>query len=410
VSVSSGLTRWVPLALVAAVGFLLLCGSTAGAATIKVNAPSTVGGQVQLDTSELGGMDVSGIGYPLPGGETRTVTGWSLEKILKVAAGMPGASGWLDAEKLPSVTLVPPSTNVNARISVSSAEITNRGIFGGGRTPVLTENPNGSVDFIKPGRNDAAGATYRYFGSVEIDVQREREAARRLGLRVSPKSVKKGGSVSFTVTVPDRSADGLGFIWTFREVDSGRTFRVSASGGSLKRSFPREGRYRVNVQSRADLGFAGVTGSFTVGQVKKDDPPRPSGGNSQEATSPPPASASGDLGGPDGFGDFGPVAPGFTEPLGGGDDLGIALPTPIQQDQSGEPEAEPELPLISGELIGPDVEVIEIPPGSETDPTEQEADESGGFGLPGEAWTLFGVGLLLGLGGFIELRVLSRIG
>ena len=35
--------------------------------------------------------------------------------------------------------------------------------------------------------------------------------------------------------------------------------------------------------------------------------------------------------------------------------------------------------------------------------------EQGGFGIPGEAWAMAGVGLLLGLGSFAELRIFSRL-
>jgi hypothetical protein len=38
-----------------------------------------------------------------------------------------------------------------------------------------------------------------------------------------------------------------------------------------------------------------------------------------------------------------------------------------------------------------------------------ESSEQGGFGVPGAALTLAGVALLLGLGGFAELRIFSRL-
>ena len=60
-------------------------------------------------------------------------------------------------------------------------------------------------------------------------------------------------------------------------------------------------------------------------------------------------------------------------------------------------------PVSVGTLAAPDQS--QIPESFDTAPS---GTEQGGFGIPGEAWALAGVGFLLGLGGFAELRVFSR--
>ncbi len=70
------------------------------------------------------------------------------------------------------------------------------------------------------------------------------------------------------------------------------------------------------------------------------------------------------------------------------------------------------LEQVSGELIGPDVQVVELPPEefASEGAGPSDLDESPGFlgGAVGEAATLLGVGLLMALGGLIEVRLLSR--
>ncbi len=68
---------------------------------------------------------------------------------------------------------------------------------------------------------------------------------------------------------------------------------------------------------------------------------------------------------------------------------------------------------VTGEVVDP------VSVGTPVSPDQSQVPESvdpapsgteqGGFGIPGEAWALAGVGLLLGLGGFAELRVFSRL-
>jgi hypothetical protein len=67
---------------------------------------------------------------------------------------------------------------------------------------------------------------------------------------------------------------------------------------------------------------------------------------------------------------------------------------------------------VAGQLVDPETGTVITP----ADPQAVESadpapsgTEQGGFGIPGAAWTLAGVGLLMGLGVFAELRVFSRI-
>lgn len=409
-----GRTTGSVLAGLLCAGFLIAAGpSVAGAAVIKVNAPGNSLEGVDLSTSSLGSKDVVGVSYPLSGGGQREVTGWSLRRVLEVAAAEPGAAGWLDAARLPSVSLAPPSTNVGAQISVSSNEIVDQGIFGGGRTPVFVENDDGSVTFIKPGVNGTPGAAYRYVVSVEIRVEKSRPVSKGLGLKVSPRSVDKGEKVSLAVTVPGRSASGLRFTWKIREAASGRLIEFSSRGGLVTRAFERKGSYTVLV-ALADLpGFVPAVGSFTVGSAEgRSDTKRKEGTGAPR----PPAPSSGPpvVSLPPSAG-YGSPTPGLGGVPGTGGDAGAAPSGRLEPPPESEPREEPipdGLEQVSGELIGPDVEVVEVPPEAFAPEGAGPSgiDEGPGFlgGAAGEAATLLGVGLLLVLGGLIETRLLSR--
>lgn len=395
-------------------GCLIAVGpSVAGAAVIKVNAPGNSLQGVDLSTSSLGSRDVVGVSYPLSGGGQRVVTGWSLRRVLEVAAAEPGAAGWLDGTRLPSVSLAPPSTNVGAQISVSSNEIIDQGIFGGGRTPVFDDNDDGSLTFIKPGVDGSPGTSYRYTVSVEIRVEKSQSADRALGLKVSPRSVDEGGKVSFAVTVPGRSPSGLRFTWKIREAGSGRMIEFSSRGGRVSRSFQRKGSYTVLVSLADPSGFVPGVGSFTVGSVEGRAGTKKKEGN--DASRPPaPASGPPQVSLPPSAGYGGPSL-GFSGDPGTSGDAGAGGTNEPPPEPESEPREEPVpdgLEQVSGELIGPDVEVVEVPP--EAFASEgagpSEIEEGSGLlgGAAGEAATLLGVGLLLALGGLIEARLLSR--
>jgi len=392
--------RWLILGVASGtasfVGLLAPMASTANAVSIEVNAPGGDTRGVNLKTSDLGSSDVSGVNYPLPGDRTRTVTGWSLERVLTAAAGSPGASGWLNASSLPGVTFAPPSDDVNARISATSNEIVDRELFGAGRTPVLVENPDGSIDFIKPGVNGSPGAAYRYFVSVQITVSRDESGAKRLRLKVSPKAVDPGGRVSFTATVPGRDATGLTFAWTIREVDSGRTLKSSSRGGAFSRTFSRSGNYKVLVSLVGDSEFDPALESFTVGEPAKPKPSPKESGSSTAA--------------PSGLGGYGSPGAGL-----GGSGFGVGSggggSIPVQPEfgewDSRKAGVSDDLEQVSGVVIDPAASASATAPkaggAEEGDPAGE-----GAFGLSGEAATLFGVGLLLALGGLIETRILFR--
>ena len=381
-------------------GMIVLAGpSVADAALIKVNAGGNDLRGVVLETSELGARDVTGVEYPVLGGQTRRVSGWSLQRVLAVAADNPDAEGWLEPSTLPSVSLAPPSSNVGARISVTANEIVDQGIFGGGRTPVLEENPDGSIDFIKPGVGGAPGVAYRYTVSVEIRVEGEAPDAKRLRLEISPRAVEPGGRVSFRATLPGQSDSGLTFAWTIRETRTGRTITKSTRGGSLSRTFSREGSYRVLVSLGEDAEFGPASGAFSVGRPSGD------GGSGGQGGAPGAEPA----GGPGTFGPA-PSTPGAggsggglsTGGAGGAGSPATALPESTPADRP--TPSDEGLEEVSGLLIDPSVEA-----GPSPSDRPAEADQAGdGFGLSGEAATLFGVGLLIALGGLIEARLLFR--
>ena len=87
------------------------------------------------------------------------------------------------------------------------------------------------------------------------------------------------------------------------------------------------------------------------------------------------------------------------------------MPWPAAQPKPPEPStpATPDdgLVEVAGQLVDPEAVAAVTPVDPDavesTDPAPP-GTEQGGFGVPGTAWTLMGVGLLIGLGMFAELR------
>jgi hypothetical protein len=359
-------------------------GAAAKDGTVRINAPGADSRSVTVRLAELGSFDINNQEYVLSTGR-KPISGFSISKVLEAASGK--ADGWLDLETLPSVRVDRPS---GSAITLSRSQI-----FGSGDRPPVFYPNNDTTVFVMPG-NPGQEYTFRLAPvGVKVGLGEAYE------LSVSPTSVRvdRGERVTFTAKVGNRAGgETLNYRWSVQG-----TTRANGSGNRFGWTFRREGRFSVLVTVTGTRQSNTALAAVTVG-----NPPEPPKKKRPES-SPAPQSVASSSAGPPGTGGIGGFGgtPGAGEQFGGGGEFDFPAP---ESDREGESRPESDLPLISGELLGPDVEVTEITPGSETDSAEQKADESGGFGLPGEAWTLFGVGLLLGLGGFIELRVLSRIG
>ncbi len=359
-------------------------GAAAKDGTVRINAPGIDNRSVTVRLADLGAPDINNQEYVLSSGR-KAISGFSISKVLRAASEQ--ADSWLDLQTLPSVQVDRPS---GPPITLTRTQA----LSPSDRPPVFYAN-NDTTVFVMPG-NPGQEYTFRLAPvGVKVGLGEAYE------LSVSPTSVRvdRGEGVTFTAKVGNRAGgETLNYRWSVQ----GAT-RANGSGNRFGWTFRRAGRFSVLVTVTGTRQSNTALAAVTVG-----NPPEPKKKKRPESSPAPQPAASSSPGPPGtgGLGGFGGSS-GVSNQFGEGGEFDFPAPEP---DREGESRPEPELPLISGELIGPDVEVTEIPPGSETDPTEQEADESGGFGLPGEAWTLFGVGLLLGLGGFIELRVLSRIG
>jgi hypothetical protein len=131
-----------------------------------------------------------------------------------------------------------------------------------------------------------------------------------------------------------------------------------------------------------------------------------------------------DTGGDGGTGGFGGGGGGFGSGTGSGSgDFGTGTgggptattpPAGEPRNREPDPSATPDdgLVEVAGQLVDPETGTVVTPADAQVVESADPAPsgtEQGGFGVPGAAWTLAGVGLLLGLGAFAELRVFSRL-
>ena len=230
--------------------------------------------------------------------------------------------------------------------------------------------------------------------------------------RLAPPDVKVGDGAIYDVSLshsPDRPRKGqpvtiraqvsgvapgtpLTYSWRFSDGPGKRT--------TVPRVVHRFGRAGGRWVSVTVSGGDGSGEGFRSIDVRQDDDGG-DGGKPPDPTEPsvpsPTPTGSGFDGGGYGYG-YG---------SGGFDQPGLSGQPSVSPEPSNEPEpAAPAdgLEEVSGVLIDPVVSG-----GPTGDAQQVEADPAGGgFGFSGEAATLFGVGLLIALGGLIEVRVLSR--
>lgn len=385
-------TVFVALAFTASFGSLFIAADAAEArdGTVRVDGRGdTINESVTVRLADVD-RDINNRPYETRSGETR-LSGSSLERVLRQAAADSG--GWLELGKVPNFEVTLPSGEV---VNLSRGQALTQSGFPDG-PPILWQDGSDTVFFL-PGRSNGAAGSYHRYRTSAVPIRIGKGEVYDISLAPQSIEVDVGKSVTFNARVSNPVAgERLSFRWTVNG-----TLKATGSASRFSQAFRREGRYSVIVTVSGKRESSSAVASVTVG-----NPPEPSQPKNQPESS---TATQAFVPTPGGVGGTGGSGGGFSGG-GGGSGIGGTLDIPAPE-QAGDSGSDSELPLVSGELLGPDVEVTELQPGNQAEagPAEDSADESGGFGLPGEAWTLFGVGLLVGLGGLIEFRLFSRIG
>ncbi len=338
-----------------------------------------------ISLASLGSPDVNNREYDLGGSEARPINGYSLARVLEAAEARAG--DWLDLDTVPSVEIDRPS---GGPIVLSRAQALDRDFFADG-PPVFYED-NGTTVFVMPGASGSPGRAY-VFRLAPPDVKVGDGAIYDVSLSHSPDRPRKGQPVTIRAQVSGVApGTPLTYSWRFSDGPGKRT--------TVPRVVHRFGRAGGRWVSVTVSGGDGSGEGFRSIDVRQDDDGG-DGGKPPDPTEPsvpsPTPTGSGFDGGGYGYG-YG---------SGGFDQPGLSGQSSFSPEPSNEPEpAAPAdgLEEVSGVLIDPAVSG-----GPTGDAQQVEADPAGGgFGFSGEAATLFGVGLLIALGGLIEVRVLSR--
>lgn len=346
-----------------------------------VSAPGADDRSVTVRLDSLGAPDVNNQEYTLGSGR-KTISGHSISRVLGAAAEN---AAWLDLETLPSVEVDRPS---GGPVILTRAQA----LGASDRPPVFYAN-SGTTVFVMPG---SPGREY-VFRFTPIGIEVGSEALLELSLAASPRKPRRGQPVTITATV-EGAPDGadLRYRWAFSD------------GGSETTSVPRV-THRFSGKGRRSVVLT-VTGSGPPAQAALSlDVAAGDDGNPQGGQDP---SMGGDTGTGGAVGGYGAgTAGGFGGGGGGssGQGSGAAAPSAAspELEASPSPKSRDGLEEVTGTVIDPAASAAAAAPGQ---PGSDEQSDSGGgpLGLPGEAATLFGVGLLLALGGLIEARVLVR--
>ena len=361
--------------------------------TVVVNAPGADDRSVTIRLAELGSPDINNQNYGLPSGNT--ISGYSLGRVLRAAETQ--ADGWLDLDTLPSVEVDRPS---GGPVVLSRTEALGQG----DRPPVFYEN-NGTTVFVMPG-SPAREYVFRF---TPIGIEAGSAAPFKVSLSFTPGKPARGQAVTITARVTDApSGSSLSYRWSFSDGSPAK----KTSAPRVVHRFRGKGPRSVLVTVQSDGGQEAVD-AVAIDVIEGNDR-KPDGGGKEGSDTGAGAGSGSGSSGSSGTGIGTGTGSGGSSGSGGGLAPG-GSPQPIDappKTEAAPRDAGDDLETISGELIGPNATVTEL--GPEDFATEgagpTEAEDAGGFigGAAGEAATVLGIGLLMALGGLLELRVLSR--
>jgi hypothetical protein len=373
---------------------------------VTVRAAGTTNASVTVKLADLGGNDINNRTYRLNSG-SESISGHSLLQVIRAADAQSNA---IDLDTIPGIEIDRPT---GTPIEVSGAEMRDPEAFSDG-PPVFYED-NGDTVFVMPGRGSGTGSKYRFkFAPVGISINSGLDYD--VTLTASPSKIKAGASVRFQATVTGQeTGEQLTYRWTFGDGQS-KTTAVP----TVRHRFEDDGTFPVIVTATGSSG-SGRTG--TTVEVGKPKPQKPKPDPERDKPDRKPASSDGTGGSGDPTGDGGYGTGSGTGDYGDGDGSGFpsasgspapAPQTPPRDRKPGNTQRPDDgLTTVTGELLNPATTPVPIDPAAgpaveSADPAPSGTDQ-GGFGVPGAVLTLAGVGLLLGLGGFAELRVFSRL-
>jgi hypothetical protein len=383
-----------PLGVVA-VALALAFPPSAGAATDLHIAPQGSPEQT-VSADELGiDPDVREREYTLPDGTRATITGVSIDELLRRVGVDP--YGYTRFEV----------SDGDATIVLERDELLDDGAFPEGR-PVLFVDDQGT-HFLRPaGAAGARDARLLTLASGTLTFSLGRQGSLSVRARASRTRIEPGQQVSFAATVTGATAgERVSVSWTFDR--DGR-----ADGRQVTHRFARPGTYKVVVGATSARNPTGASAVVTV-QVgeERSGPDRTGGGTDPDASAPDGGAASGSTTGPDG--EAGQPAPaGRREPRESSrprasvsDDTAGPRRRTRPSDAPGTETSEPvEGTLLSDAAPMPQAALADALRAARTGKPKQPEDGAGA--LPPAIWGGLAAFALLGLGAWRERRGLPR--
>lgn len=395
------------LVIGAVLGSVAVASPPAGAAVGSVEIVDGTN-RASVSLGSIGGFDINNQPYRFKG-ETTSLNGFSVSRILEKASEG-SASGWLKPREICEVKIVASSGFVfRARGGSSFPE----------GPPIFFPN-NEAIVFVAPPAAGEKFARKAEFRSTEPQIVIKQGASCptefKVSLSFSPANPGRAQAVTIRANVIDAPTGAtLRYQWNF----SDGTPVLTTFASRVVHRFAGKAPRSVTVTVRSDDGKEDQD-SLSIDMVDRaGDGDRRGGGNRNSGKG-----GSGQASGADSVPPLTSTASGSGSGTGAGVDSGFGTgapavsalsappPEPSPRQESSRRQQPDGLETVSGELIGPDTQVLEVPP--QEFPSEgagpSELDDGPGFlgGMAGEAGTLLGVGLLMALGGLIEVRFLSR--
>lgn len=397
------LHRLLIVAGLAAMALGLPRPALAGADAAQVTVVSPGGVQRPLSLAALtGSEDVAGRAYALrsaAGEEIRSVTGFSLAKLLEAAGADPFSFTYLEVQRPGGGSVV-----------LSRHQALDASAFPEG-PPVVYAAEAGTA-FLRPAVDAAdANGDDSFEAPQGVTVVLRKGSQLRVKARASTRRAKPGQKVEFSAEVERAGAgEQLTYSWYF---DDGG----SASGPSASHSFAKRGRYDVVVGITTAGDDAGTSAVVTVqvGDPAAGGPNRKGGGTNRAAAAPDSGAATG-AGGPDRSGPIGGATTGTDASVTA--TLPPPVPAPVdtppapEEPPAPKPKPAPGQPpdlgeQVSGLLLN---DSGAAPPAASATTaakpaaarTGTPADGGRGGGLPTAAWGLLATAGLLGAGALLE--------
>ncbi|HVY97324.1 MAG TPA: PKD domain-containing protein [Solirubrobacterales bacterium] len=386
--------------------------AVAGADAAQVTVVSPGGVQRPLSLDALAGSeDVRDRSYLVrspAGDETRTVTGFSLAKILEAAGADPFGFSYLEVQR-----------PVGGSVLLSRHQALDPGAFPEG--PPLVYATAGGTVFLRPAADDEDANGGDCFEAPQgVTIALRKGTPLQVRATASTVRAKPGQKVDFSAEVERAGAgEQLTYSWYF---DDGE----SASGPTTSHSFAKRGSYDVVVGVTSPGDDAGTSAVVTVqvGAPAAGGPDRKGGGSNRAAGAPDSGAAAGPSG--PGSGPAAAVGVGGPSAAGGGSrTAGAAASGVAAVDRTPAPSTPPPTPSPAPSSLrhSPTPDGTERVSGlllSDADPTAAPAtpaakqvaartgtpgdSDTGGFGLPTAAWGLRASAGLLGAGALLEAR------